>query len=213
MKKIPKSISIVISPVVLYIEDLEEIEEIYKDNFEDYKIIAKSKKLENDFEFNSVQEFTENFNKRNIIKLNNLSFKAYNLSIDVDFKNDIAIIYSSDNEAKSTGITNKLKNIANQRPLFYKVLNNIFLFYIFFFVVLLLDKLLPEMNFIIIIISLLLVLWGFWMYNLLTKNYSIIYLKRRNLQKGFLERNKIAIELIGTVVAIIGIIFTVISLS
>jgi len=41
MKKIPKSISYEISPVILFIEDLEEIEEIYKDNFEDYKIIAE----------------------------------------------------------------------------------------------------------------------------------------------------------------------------
>ena len=129
MKKIPKSIDINISPVVLYVEDLEEIEEIYKDNFKDYKIIAKSKKLEDDFEFSSIKELTEDFNKKGIVKLNNLSFSAYDPYICTEFENTNARIYSSDNDVKSIGITNKLKNTADKRPAGYKYLGNFLLMF------------------------------------------------------------------------------------
>lgn len=191
MKKIPKSIDINISPVVLYVEDLEEIEEIYKDNFEDYKIIAESKKLGDDFEFTSVKELTENFNKKGIVKLNNLFFRAYDPYICTEFKNINVRIYSSDNNVKSMGITNKLKNAIDKRPVVYKFLANNYLFLVSIFILLLVDKLLFETYPIIIMVLLLLYLaWGFWSYNLLTKKYSVIYLKRRNLQKSFLSENK-----------------------
>ena len=218
MKKIPKSISIKISPVVLYIEDLEEIEEIYKDNFENYKIIAESKKLEDDFEFDSVQELTERLNRKNIVKLNNLSFTAYNSCMDIDFRDIEAKIYSSNNDVKSIGITNKLKNVADKRPMSHKYLSNYLPMFLLFNLFLFLSSsinILPEPVHKItnVLLILLFIIWSFWWYNLKTKNYSIIYLERKSLQKGFLERNKNVIGLIGTIIAIFGIIITFISLN
>lgn len=207
MKKIPKSVFIKISPVVLYIEDLEEIEEIYKDNFENYEIIAESKKLENDFEFTSIKELEEDFNKRGIVKLNNLSFEAHDPYIRTEFENIDAMIYSSDNDVKSIGIINKLKNATNKGPKFYKFLNY-YSALISVFIFLLIGELLSkmEMDIIInIILWLLYVLWYIWLYNLLMKNYSTIYLKRRNLQKSFLSenKNKIILALIFAFISII----------
>lgn len=205
MKKIPKSIDIKISPIILYIEDLEEIEEIYKNNFEDYKIIAESKKLEDDFEFASIKEFAEDFNKKGIAKLNNLSFGAYNPHISIEFKNTDAIIYSSDNDVKSIGITNKLKNIVDKRPKFYKYFDSIYLYFLIL-LLLLLANILPEPIDIVVkvLLTLFFIIWSFWRYNLLTKNYSVIYLKRRNLQKSFLleNKNKIALALIVSLIYI-----------
>jgi len=206
MKKIPKSIDINISPVILYIEELEKIEEIYKDNFESYEIIVKSKELENDFEFTSIEELTEFFDKKGVVKLNELSFEASNPYIHVEFDNVKARIYGSGNDVKSVGIINKLKNIANKRPAIYEILTNNFLFVVSILILLLVDKLLFETNpIIVIILFLLYVVWGLWSYNLLTKNYSVIYLKKGNLQKSFLAENKdkIILILIGAFISVI----------
>lgn len=191
MKKIPKSIFVKISPAILYMEDLEEIEEIYKDNFEDYKITVKSKELENDFEFGSVKELTENFNKKNIYKLHDLSFESYNPYINIYFRNIEVKIYSSNNDVKSIGITSKLKNATDKKPFSYKFLTNKILLFISLFFILLLDRLINEIYPLIIIALLFLfLLWGFWLYNIFENNYSTIRLKRRSEQKGFLTENK-----------------------
>lgn len=211
MKKIPKSIYLEISPVVLFMEDLEEIEEIYKDNFKDYKIIIKDKNLTNDFEFSSIREFFEEFSKRSIFKLNNFSFESYNPFIHTNFGNTEARIYGSSNDVKSVGIINKLKNAIEKRPWFYKYLGS---FYFFFVIIalLLLGGLLsePYETISLILIILFYIFWSFWWYNLKIKNYSIIYLKKRSLQKGFWDKIKYILGAVALVLGIIGSIVTII---
>jgi len=203
MKKIPKSISINISPVVLYIEDLEVIEEIYKENFDDYKITAEHKKLEDNFEFASVQELIKYFNKKSIFKLHNLSFETCNHYINTDLISYKAELNSLDNDVKSIGITDKLKNAIDKRPMVYKYLSN-YLLMLFLFnlslslLFLLLTNILPEPIHTIVSVSLILffIIWNLWWYNLKTKNYSTIYLKRRSEQKSFWSEKKNSIILL-----------------
>lgn len=111
MKKLPKSISIFLSPSRLFLNDLELLEEVYKDNCQSYKINTK------DYEIDCVEEIKQlGSSKFNFIQIN-----SYNPSVTLTISSDFTEIYSSTNNILSTGIITKLQELLKHRrsPLIY----------------------------------------------------------------------------------------------
>jgi hypothetical protein len=101
MKKLSQSISISLSPVKVFIEDIELIEKIYKDNCEFFRIRTE------EYELDSVEELKA----LNIKKYNFVEFTSKQPYINLVISSDSTRIYSSANDINSTGIVLKLKDI------------------------------------------------------------------------------------------------------
>ena len=190
MKRKEKPSSVEIPPVRLFLEDLEEIEEVYKKYCKELKIETE------DFEFDSVEEL-KNIGKD---KLNSLSFNSHDPYISVNFSPSNARIYSSEPDPKSVGIVAILKNILDKRltPLrhliskWVLIILNILLF-ISVMAFLILKDLNENMNIIAIIplsFFIFWILWMMWGWRFDIKKHSVIYLKNRSSKKNFFSRKK-----------------------
>lgn len=187
LKKVAKPISIKIPPIRLFLEDVEAIEEVYKEYCKEYKITTDEYEL----------DCTEDLRKIEKDKLGELCFESSEPHIVVDFHPSRASIYSSDSSVISTGVVSKIRAILAKRttplryfakfwlvivmtgavalslPLFGKILPNIEMF--------------PIMAFSVLGI---LICWIVWAAMFEDKYYSLIYLKTRSSQKNFFLRNK-----------------------
>src|SRR4030043_175056 len=107
MRKIKKPISIKIRPIRLFLEDVKEIENVFKEHCETYTILT------DDYELESLEEL-EKIGKE---KITGLSFKSSKPDISLNIsKNGVSIYSSPDNEdITSTGILSKLKDILSAR--------------------------------------------------------------------------------------------------
>lgn len=194
MEKRKKSISINIPPVRLFLEDIKEIETIYKENFETFKIQTL------DFELDSTEEL-ESIEKD---KLSYISFKSSNPNIEVELTPSNAKIYSCDDDVKYYGIVTKLKNILNKRT---SPLRHVFKDWILFFFIslpIIIYKYFPEPKkhevlFPICAVAsmMIIIVYGALGYYFVNKKHSVIYLTNRSSQKNIISRNKYKIILAG----------------
>lgn len=114
MKKLKKSISIRIPSVTIFLEDIKEIEEVFKENCNLVKIHTESFELDSYTELQNIGEE----------KLNCLSFISYEPSIHLELGIYDAYIYSQSDDAVSTGIVNKLKEILDKKVNLIKYVSN-----------------------------------------------------------------------------------------
>jgi uncharacterized membrane protein len=105
MKKLEKSIFVNLPPVKLFLEDIEAIEEIYKENCETFEIRTDS------YILNSSEEL-RNLGQE---KLNYLYFGSWNPYITLEIEGNSVHIYSGRDDAISIGIVNKIKSILDRR--------------------------------------------------------------------------------------------------
>jgi len=113
MKKLSQSISVFLFPVQLFIEDMELLEKVYKENCESCTIRTE------EYELESIEEFK----KLDIKTFSWVEFNSQNPYISLVISSVHTMIYSSEHDVKSTGIITKLKDILTSRrsPFIYSV--------------------------------------------------------------------------------------------
>ncbi|GAG74915.1 unnamed protein product [marine sediment metagenome] len=212
MKKIKKSKSKDYPVLRLYKDDLEKIETIFKENYEDYEIIIDEYRLENISDISKIK-------KR---ETTNFSIKAHFPYIHLDISKDSASLHISDeDDLKLLGMFSKIDEILSKR---ISLLSVFTIPWIYFSVQLILwiifwgfpierfniPKLLFMGSFLILIV--IWVLGSFW---LKFKKHSLIYLSEDSHSKlNFFQRNKdkIIISIISAIIgAIIGIGGTIVA--
>lgn len=105
MKQISKSIRKDFKMPLIYLDDLEAIEEVLKGNsVRDFKIKTS------DFEYDSVSEINSNQKHTN-----ELSISARDPYISVDFNKYSTYLYASESETKTVGIVTKIAEIIKKR--------------------------------------------------------------------------------------------------
>lgn len=113
MKKLSQSISVFLFPVQLFIEDMELLEKVYKENCESCTIRTE------EYELESIEELK----KLDIKTFSWVEFNSQNPYISLVISSVHTMIYSSEHDVKSTGIITKLKDILTSRrsPFIYSV--------------------------------------------------------------------------------------------
>lgn len=113
MKKLSQSISIFLSPVQLFIEDMELIEKVYKDNCESCTICTE------EYELESIEELKQ----LDVKTFSLVEFNSQHPYISLVISSAHTMIYSSAHDVKSTGIVTKIENILTSRrsPFIYSV--------------------------------------------------------------------------------------------
>lgn len=109
MKKIQQPIHAHLLPAKLFLDDLEEIDEILKESGLSYKLTLDEYELDSVYEIQQIEE-KQNFNKLEIT----LNERFFNLSID----GYMTYIYSPSNSLY-VGITEKIKPIIQKRKQIY----------------------------------------------------------------------------------------------
>ncbi|MEJ6487908.1 hypothetical protein N0Y54_42980 [Nostoc punctiforme UO1] len=105
MKKLSQPISIFLSPVQLFIEDMELLEKVYKDNCESCTICTE------EYELESIEELKQlDVKTLSLVELN--SRHPY---ISLVISSEYTMIFSLEHDVKSTGIVTKLKDILTSR--------------------------------------------------------------------------------------------------
>ena len=203
MEKIKKNRDIDIPPVRLYMEDIREIEEIYRQNCKEYKIRTE------DFVFDSSEEL-KSINEK---KISNLYFESSNPSISMRLYKRYGVISGYNDEVSVLGIVTKIKSVLDKRvtPLRY-IDSKWFVIFIVFLSLLsfqwalsfyrLADKVDKLFLFVSYLILSSLLLFS-WMAFTLFMKHSVIYLFDKSSQKNFFSRNKDQIVLV-TIGAILG---------
>jgi len=113
MKKLSQSISIFLSPVQLFIEDMELLEKVYKDNCESCTICTE------EYELESIEELKQ----LDVKTLSLVEFNSRNPYISLVISSAHTMIFTLEHDVKSTGIVTKLKDILTSRrsPFIYSV--------------------------------------------------------------------------------------------
>ncbi|WP_375477134.1 hypothetical protein [uncultured Nostoc sp.] len=105
MKKLPKHISESLSPVSLYLKDIELIEEIFKINCKSYTILTE------EYELDSLEELKQLEN----LEFYKIRFQSQEPRVSLDISSLSTSIFISEDNAISTGILTKLKKILEPR--------------------------------------------------------------------------------------------------
>jgi len=207
MKKKPHNLSQHYKMPHMFRDDLEYIESIIKSQSPtEYKLESK------DYEYKSIKEIPQD----EII--NNFHIQVYDPYLSLDFKENSANIYASDDNIKITGVVKKISDIISKRErklLWYLSTSSTwFAPGIFLIAIQLLTKISEKgininRNWIIIIylILILLVIWWIIGFNSSIKKFSVIEFSYRKNKSNFFIRNKDQI-IVGTIVAVITVFLT-----
>jgi hypothetical protein len=203
MEKIKKSINIEIPPLKLYINDLIDIFKIFKDNFKSFKIKT------DEYLINSIDEL-ETYHKKII---NELNFESSDPFIHLNLHRSGASIYSSNDDAFSSGIAYKLYNILKKNLNKLRFFSNNWIqipLQLLFLIFLTLSLKFKKIIFVLITIFIILfiIFWIIWSVRFSMRNHTIIYLYKKN-EDNFFKRNfdKLLLRLI---TLILGSLLTII---
>jgi len=179
MKQIDKGIWIKIPSSRLYLEDIEAINDIYKEHFEEYEIITER------FELDSIDELL----KLGQDKINKITFKSENPHVSLELMPTRAEINAWSDDVKSAGVVAKLKNILDKRLTPLRYLASSWMWLPVYACVLIgvpfLSKWAGSIIYPIFIV--LMIFWAFWSFRFKFKNYSLIYLKYKKAAIAFLQ--------------------------
>jgi len=202
MKKLNKPLSKEFSPVKIYLDDLESIEELFPKRKRDYKIETEK------FEFSNVGELNQKLQNEVITNLKIYSSDPY---INVEFHKMWARLYVGSNDNTVAGVFYKLEQIISsctRRPSFLYSHYTLLIGYFLFTVIKVLSK--GSTYQIVSFLNYGFLIWALWViYIRLSKHSEIILSKRHDFQ-SFLIRNKDQI-VVGGISAILGVIGTIIA--
>jgi len=169
MKKVNKSVFVVLSVVKLFLNDLEEIDAILKANSSSYKLTL------DDYELESINEVREIDEKQDFHELKIQVSDPY-ISVEIN-KNGSHIYLLSEDEIMSIGITEKLKKILKNRRNTWKYFYR-YTTYFFVIVSILSLELSPVYyeNHKIILIG-----YAFWAFTILWCIVSFIFRNKNNI--------------------------------
>ncbi len=186
MKSVNKSISKEYISSRLFIEDLENIEQILSE-CKDFEIVVDN------FSYQSTNDLTTNKKGE---QLQNLSIGTSNPYFSLRLSNDGAFLYSSSNDSQSTGIFAKINSImimARLKP-------NFFYSYYFVFVANFMlvagNLIVPEFETILNFISYILLAWLLWVVYVRIYKSSILILVKKKDRINFFKRNSDSLILI-----------------
>lgn len=212
MKKIDKSLSKDYLPVKLYLDDLEQIDEIMKEASTSLSFETE------DFKFDSIEELKNNLKKAQI---NELHVKSSSPYITIDFTRMWARVYVSSSETSSAGIFFRLDQIISNRTRILKWLYSFYFIWVTNISVWLISGtfgltfISSRMNpYTSITLTALSSMWLFWVLFIRLRSHSIIFLTHRGSEKPFLQRNKdnLILAIISAILgAILGIAGTLIA--
>lgn len=192
-----------------YINDIKNIINIIKENYNDSEIIA------NDYKIVDISEILDN----NIVNINSFEIKAYNPYISVEIKENLISVYISDiDDINLLGIESKICSILKkgEKKLLNILSSNIFGIPFGLITGFLLSRFLISNNKVFFIIGLFMALiyvaWSIWAYNIRIKRRGIIYLNDISSMPNFFKRNKDAIILSSSGAILGGIITYIITL-
>ena len=198
MKKIKKSHSIYITPIRLFLEDIQTIEDIYKQYCKSFTIKT------DDYVLDTTAELKE-INKE---KISRLSFESFDPHIHVDLSECTARIYSRKDDPNSLGIVAKLKEVLDKRVTSWRFIFSSWimipaqiLLWVFYWTFLCVNSL--SMISGLTIIPLIMVLWYVAQYRFKSKKHTIIYIVNKKNLPNFFRRNKDQIVLV-VISAIVG---------
>jgi len=201
MKKIKRGYIEDFKPVILYLDDLEEIVEILKELPNKVRILA------DDYELDSLDELQKiNRDRLDMLIIKVVGPEASSPYISLNFlPNDILFEVDEDTAAKR-GIVEKIKEFlkGRRRKLFWLTGNHLLAgattgMSIWFFM--------PGKILLGCAVLSLGLIWSWWSFKLRDKKWSVIHLKRRSDSPSFWKRNKDEIAIV-VITAIISIVFT-----
>jgi hypothetical protein len=180
----------------LYKSDLEEIFNLFKDNYQKIEIVADGFKLDDISELNKIK-------KQEIVDCKIFAPDPY---LYVEFLRISAIIYLSDeDDLTQRGLADKIGEILSRRKSPLRFLVTLWAeipFLLIYFVLLFLIKDIKVAGITLLGFILFISLWGIWGYRVNTKKHSVIYLYDPSAS-GFFKRNKDNI-LISVISALMG---------
>lgn len=205
MEKIKKSYSKEYPILRMFIDDLEQIVSIFKENYKDFEIKADVYKLEDISELSKI-------NKQEI---KNFSINTYTPYISLDISESSVSLYIEDKDnLKLRGIFSKIDAILNRRISFLRILTSYWMQIPFHVIIWLNLYLFPKeyyktIRILLVILTLaLLIIWFLWRQSISLKKHSLIYLFNSQSKIGFFKRNKDKI-LLSIFSAVVGSILTV----
>lgn len=210
MKELSKSIRVDLPPLRLYVEDIREIEEVYKKSFNNYKIIVEN------FEIDSSEELSLIKEKTGKDELNRLSFESMDPYIRLDLSPSGGSIFSLTDDNICRGVIDKLKEIVLRRASSLRYIFNTWFLAGLAVLVGFLSATLARKGNTVWIISIITLygfcaMWATWVYKFKFRKYCVIFLRSRGSQKNFFARNKDQI-LLSIISAFFGSIMTLIVL-
>lgn len=105
MKKLPKHIYVSLSSVLLYLQDIELVEKVFQNNCKSYEIVTE------EYEVDSIEELKE----LGTLEFKQISFLSQEPRVSLDILSFSTRIFSSEDNAVSTGIVKKLVEILEPR--------------------------------------------------------------------------------------------------
>lgn len=216
MEKIQKSYRKKYPILRIFKQDIKEIADIFKQNYEKIKIVADG------YQLNDISEI-DNIKKQEITDLE-ISCGGYSLEsgyytgLILSFSQDSAYIsVYNDEDVKALGVASKIDTILSRRE--NKILNllvSYWMFLVFNVIIWLVIWLFPSNEneilkpALLIFILLIVLFWMIWNWKVDTKKYSLIYLYDSKAP-GFFKRNRDNIILVIISAVAGGIITNIIS--
>ncbi|AVH68550.1 hypothetical protein [Nostoc sp. 'Peltigera membranacea cyanobiont' N6] len=113
MKKLPKHTYVSLSSVLLYLEDIELIEEVFKKNCKSYTILTE------EYEVDSIEELKQ----IGTLEFDDIRFQSQEPRVTLKISSLSTSIFASEDNAVSTGIVSKLVEILEPRsvPSIYSI--------------------------------------------------------------------------------------------
>lgn len=192
MKKLPRSYSEDFNQSIFYLDDIENIVEIFREVSNDVNIETEG------YSFDTVQDLA----KLGSDTINKLEIKTSQPYIKLEFDNFRISLYIEDDSPLLRGVFEKIKVIVNRRnksfnrtfrsSTFGSTISNLFLF------LGVVAALIQSWSLVVLalITATVFAFLSRWAWNERFERYSIIVLKKRAENKSFLERNKDQIILI-----------------
>jgi hypothetical protein len=203
MKKVPKSLSKNYLPVKLYLDDLENIEDILKAT-DSYSLRT------DDYQYESVNELVTNVKTDRLRQLD-----IGTLGVSINLGKISAAVHVSSNAANNAGTFYELDQILSRRTRLGKWSYSFPFMFILIPIVALLTSFLFLLHLslrlnlaISIVLYVLAAAWMVWIYYVRIARHSLIILVHKGTQKGFFERNKdnlILVIISGLLGAILGV--------
>lgn len=194
MKKLDQSISIQFPPVVLYLEDLEEIEHVLVRDAKDLVIRCEG------YEFDSTAELATKLDGKQI---HAMEFRADNPYTSIDFDPFSTRIHVGTSNVHGAGISHLIANILQRRTRSFRWIYKPWTPSLLLFGISIGSPLLPTpWNRLLYVLVFIWVLWSFWID---VKRHSIIRLVKRPASFFARNRDQLVITIIS---AVIGAILT-----
>ena len=197
MKKLKKSLNKEYLTSRLFLDDLEEIENIL--------VSARNFEIKTeDYAFSNVAELKQHYLNQ---KLNSVQISIFDPYITVDLKKMWIRLYCSSDEDHSVGIFTKIDKILSKSTLKPNWLYSIFLLNILSVLFLSLQFFFKEKQHLFVLASYILLLWVLWVVYLRLQKSSLIQVQYRRDTKNIFTKNLDQI-IIGVVISILSILAT-----